>query len=91
MNITFRWLGSVVFVIAAICRINAYMIFPGPNSSGAAPWTSQDGVLLSGFSDICTVLMLLGGLAFLFSFTTLVNDYDSPRKESGAEQPQEPA
>ncbi|MFA7237341.1 MAG: hypothetical protein WC058_10795 [Phycisphaeraceae bacterium] len=78
MKHIFRWGGVLVFIFATLFRLHARMILPHSFSWSGDFATSHWGVMLSGFGDITTVVALLSGLAFLLSFTNLLDDRQDP-------------
>ena len=69
-----RWIGGAVFLVAATCRTNALMVFPNGMAWSGDFAASKPGILLSGICDLTDILMGLGGLSFLLSFSSLFPD-----------------
>jgi hypothetical protein len=74
MRNLFRWGGILGFIVGVISRLNALTILPRSYSWSGDFARSEWGVRLAGFGDVMNIVALLGGMAFLASFTNLFDD-----------------
>jgi len=75
MRFLFRWGGVFCVVVGVISRLYPRSILPQSGYSWSGDFASSKwGLLLDGFGDLMVVLTLLGGIAFLLSFTNLLDD-----------------
>ncbi len=74
MRNLFRWGGVLCFLVGVISRLNALTILPRSYNWSGDFARSKWGVLLAGFGDVMDIVALLGGIAFLASFTNLFDD-----------------
>lgn len=85
MRFMFRW-GGIFCVIAGVYfRLNALAVLRPSYSWSGDFARSKAGVLLDGFGDIMVVLTLLGGIAFLMSFTNLLDNGEGRPKRNESE------